>query len=295
MFDLNRLRLFRELARLQTMTAVAAKLNLTSSAVSQQLAILEEEAGAHLLERIGRQVRLTPEGLRLLHHAEEILHSVEDCERAWRATDSEADSRLDIACFSSFAKTRLVPALKRLRGHFKTLDIVLHEMETPDAIDSVRTGRCHLAVVFEYNLVPRSADHGLTVHDLLEEPVLLAVPERLAHKRLPPLQRLADENWIVGSRQSDDRLLAQRLCALAGFEPRMTHEVDDYDLLVKLVAADLGIGLIPHSALQSSNTKGVIAATPGEQALRRRIRALTRTSLADSRAVQRLLSEIGSQ
>lgn len=293
MFDLNRLRLFRELARLQTMTAVAAKLSLTSSAVSQQLAILEQEVGARLLERIGRQVRLTPEGLRLLHHAEEILQSVEDCERAWRATDTAADSRVDVACFSSFAKTRLVPALKRLRGHCKSLDIVLHEMETPDAIDAVRNGRCHLAVVFEYNLVPRSSDHGLTVHDLLEEPVLLAVPQRLARKRLPPrLERLAAENWIVGSRQSDDRLLAQRLCALAGFEPRMTHEVDDYDLLLKLVAADLGIGLIPQSALQSSNTRGVVAGTPGEQPLLRRVRALTRASLADSRAVRRLLSEI---
>jgi DNA-binding transcriptional LysR family regulator len=293
MFDLNRLRLFRELARLQTMTAVAAKLSLTSSAVSQQLAILEEEAGTRLLERIGRQVRLTPEGLRLLHHAETIIQSVDDGERAWRATDSEEGSRLDIACFSTFAKIRLVPALKRIRAHFKTLDIVLHEMETPDAIDAVRNGRCHIAVVFEYNLVPRSNDHGLTVHDLVEEPVLLAVPGGLARKRLPPLERLADAAWIVGSRQSDDRILAQRLCALAGFEPRMTHEVDDYDLLLKLVSADLGIGLIPQSALQSSNTKGVVAGTPGGQPLLRRIRALTRASLSDSRAVQRLLSEIG--
>ena len=292
MFDLNRLRLFRELARLQTMTAVAAKLNLTSSAVSQQLAILEEEAGAHLLERIGRQVRLTPEGLRLLHHAEEILQTVEDCERAWQATDSEANSRLDIACFASFAKARLVPALKRIRAHSKTLEVVVHEMETPDAIDAVRNGRCHIAVVFEYNLVPRSNDHGLAVHDLLEEPVLMAVPASLAPKRFPPLERLADQGWIVGSRQSDDRILAQRLCALAGFEPRMTHEVDDYDLQLKLVSADLGIGLTPRSALQSSNTRGVVTGIPGEQPLVRRIRALTRPSLADSRAVQRLLSEI---
>ena len=295
MFDLNRLRLFRELSRRQTMTAVAAKLGLTSSAVSQQLTILEEEVGAHLLERIGRQVRLTPEGLRLLHHAEEILQSVEDRERAWRATDSEADSRLDIACFSSFAKTRIRP---RLEAPSQPLQNTLRHRPPRDGNPrrhrrAVRTGRCHVAVVFEYNLVPRSSDHGLTVHDLLEEPVLLAVSERLARKRLPPLERLADENWIVGSRQSDDRLLAQRLCALAGFEPRMTHEVDDYDLLVKLVAADLGIGLIPQFALQSSNTKGVVAGTPGEPALLRRIRALTRASLADSRAVQRLLAEIG--
>src|ERR1700730_3240907 len=217
MFDLARLRLLRELAHRGTMTAVAAALGLTSSAVSQQLATMEREARVALLERVGRRVRLTAEGARLVSHAETILQAVEAAELDLRAAGETPKGELEIACFSTFAKVHLIPAVMRTRDRFPEMHVVVHELESEDAIEAVRDGRCHVAVSFAYNLVPRPEAVGLAAQQLMEEPVLLALPERWRTERNPiGLERLAQEDWIVGSRQTDDRLLAERACAVAG-------------------------------------------------------------------------------
>jgi DNA-binding transcriptional LysR family regulator len=156
MIDLARLRLLRELAHRGTMTAVATAFGMTSSAVSQQLATMEREAGVALLERVGRRVRLTAEGARLVSHAEGILQAVEAAELDLRAAGDKPTGELEIACFSTFAKVHLIPAVMRARHRFPDVQVIIHELESPDAIEAVRDGRCHLAVTFAYNLVPRS-------------------------------------------------------------------------------------------------------------------------------------------
>src|SRR5882757_8028537 len=118
MFDLARLRLLRELAHRGTMTAVAAAFGLTSSAVSQQLATMEREARVALLERVGRRVRLTAEGARLVSHAETILQAVEAAELDLRAAGEKPKGELEVACFPTFAKVHLLPAVIRTRNRF---------------------------------------------------------------------------------------------------------------------------------------------------------------------------------
>lgn len=291
MFDLARLRLLKELARRGTMTAVAESCGLTSSAVSQQLAILEREARVALLERVGRRVRLTAEGDRLVRHAEAILLAVEAAER-----DLAGDAPrgvLEIACFPTYAKARLLPAVVRARVRFPELRPVIHEMEPADSVAALRDGRCDLAVSFAYSLVPRPDIPGLVAHPLLQDPIRLALPP--AWRDLPDpveLRLLAEADWIVGSRQTDDRRLAERACAAAGFAPRMTHAVDDYDLELRMVAAGLGVGLVPELALELSGATGVVMRTPAGPPLSRSIQALTRSALAASPMVGALLSEL---
>lgn len=293
MFDLVRLRLLRELAHRGTMTAVGAAFGLTSSAVSQQFAALEREARAKLLERVGRRVRLTAEGARLAAHAEAILQAVESAELDLKAASEAPRGALEVACFSTFAKARLLPALVRCRKRFPELQVIVHELESADAIDAVRDGRCHLAVTFAYSLVPRADVAGLVSHPLMDEPVLLALPKTWRRAREPiALKRLAREDWIVGSRQSDDRLLAERACAAAGFAPRMTHTVDDYDLVLRMAAAGLGVGFVPELALSFPGAKAVTVRSAGGPPLRRRVHAMTRSTLAGSPAVRALLSEL---
>jgi DNA-binding transcriptional LysR family regulator len=290
MFDLARLRLLRELAHRGTMTAVADAFGLTSSAVSQQLAILEREARVALMERVGRRVRLTAEGERLAAHAEAILQAVEAAVLDLRAAGETPRGALEIACFPSFAKARLLPAVIRARDRFPELQVVIHELEPADAIDAVRGGRCHLAVSFAYNLAPRPDVAGLAAQPLMEEPVLLALPERWRAAREPiGLKRLAQADWIVGSRQTDDRLLAERACAAAGFAPRITHTVDDYDLLLRMVSAGLGVGFVPELGLRFSSADAVVVRSAP---LSRRIHALTRRALAASPSVRALLAEL---
>ena len=106
-----------------------------------------------------------------------------------------------------------------------------------DAIAAVRDGRCHLAIGFAYSLAPQPDVPGLVSPPLIDEPSS-RLPKRWRGERQPiALKRLAREDWIIGSRQTDDRQLAERACALAGFAPRMTHTIDDYDLMLRMVAA----------------------------------------------------------
>ena len=173
------------------MTAVGAARGLTSSAVSQQLATLEREARVTLFERIGRRVRLTSEGERLVVHAGEILRAVETAELDLRAASKQPRGSIEIASFPSYAKACLLPAIVRVRARFPELRILIHEMEMPDAINAVRDGRCHVAVGFTYNLVPANDPGDLMLHSLLDEPVLLALPEswRRARQRQPQATR----------------------------------------------------------------------------------------------------------
>lgn len=294
MFDFARLRLLRELAHRGTMTAVGEALGQTSSAVSQQLAILEREARAKLLERVGRRVRLTAEGERLALHADAILQAVVAAEQDLKGATERPKGVLEVCCFPTFAKARLLPVIARARARYPELHVVIHELESADAIAAVRDGRCHLAISFAYSLAPQPDVPGLVSHPLIDEPVVLALPKRWRRERQPiALKRLAREDWIIGSRQTDDRQLAERACALAGFAPRMTHTIDDYDLMLRMVAAGLGIGFVPELALSFSDTKAVVLRTPsGVPPLRRRIHALTRSTLAASPMVRALLSEL---
>jgi DNA-binding transcriptional LysR family regulator len=294
MFDLGRLRLLRELAHRGTMTAVGAALGQTSSAVSQQLAILEHEARAKLLERVGRRVRLTAEGERLAAHADAILQAVVAAELDLKGAKERPKGVLEVCCFPTFAKARLLPAIARARARYPDLRVVIHELESADAVAAVRDGRCHLAIGFAYSLAPQPDVPGLVATPLIDEAVVLALPKRWRRERQPiALKRLAKEDWIIGSRQSDDRQLAERACALAGFAPRMTHTIDDYDLMLRMVAAGLGVGFVPELALSFSDTKAVVLRTPsGVPPLRRRIHALTRSTLAASPMVRALLAEL---
>ncbi|HYD04602.1 MAG TPA: LysR substrate-binding domain-containing protein [Reyranella sp.] len=293
MFDLDRLRLLRELKHRGTMTAVAEAFRLTSSAVSQQLATLEREARTKLFERVGRRVRLTAEGVRLSAHAEEILRAVEAAQLDLKASRETPRGTLEIACFPSFAKAHLLPAVIRARKRYPELAVVLHDLEPADSIEAVRSGRCHLAISFTYSLAPRPDVPGLTAKPLIEERVLLALPSTWRSTRDPiPLKRLADEDWIVGSRGGDDRVLVERACATAGFAPRITHTVDDYDLVLQMVAAGFGIGFVPELGLKFPSTKTVILRGAAGLPLTRRIDALTRSAMTTSPLVRVILAEL---
>jgi DNA-binding transcriptional LysR family regulator len=293
MLDLTRLHLLRELARRGTMIAVADAAGLTSSAVSQQLATLEREAGVALLEQIGRRVRLTAEGTRLVAHAETILQAVDAAERDLHNAKDAPGGELEVACFASYAKTHLLAAIARACARHPGMRVAVHELETPDALDAVGDGRCHLAICFAYNLVPRAEVAGLATRLLLEEPVHVAMPASMAKSTSTiALGRLEHEDWIVGSRQSDDHRLAERACAAAGFAPRITHTIDDYDLLLRMVAGGFGVGFVPELGVRSAATKGIAIRTPRGMPLTRRVHAVTRRALAASPLVAALLAEL---
>ncbi|WP_084963264.1 LysR family transcriptional regulator [Thermoactinospora rubra] len=265
MLDPVRLRLLCELARRGTMTAAGAACGMTSSAVSQQLATLEREARVRLLERAGRRVRLTAEGERLVRHAQAVLDALDAAEADLRAAGTPRGP-VRVASFATAIVARLLPAIAAARSRHPDLHVIVHELEPGEAIEELRDGRCDVALVYSYDLLPEQPPPGVLLEPAGAEAVLVALPA--AHPAVHPavhpaagaevdLRLLREEEWIAGSRGSADHELAERACALAGFRPRITHTADDYAVVLRMVGHGLGAALVPEPAAQYGVPPGV--------------------------------------
>src|SRR5215472_16131359 len=177
MIDARRLRLLLELSRRGTITAVADALAYTPSAVSQQLAALEREAGVPLLERSGRRVALTPAGVVLARYAESVLAVLEEASAALATTRDSLTGPLRIGAFPTAARTILPPALIRLGRDHPALELMVTELDPVAVPDALRAGALDVALTFVYDYVPAQPDTALDTEPLLEELVYLATAD----------------------------------------------------------------------------------------------------------------------
>jgi DNA-binding transcriptional LysR family regulator len=254
MLDLHRLRLLRELAYRQTIAAVAHALAYTPSAVSQQLAALEREAGVRLLERDGRRVRLTPAAETLVAHAEAMLDRLEQAEAALAAARQGVTGRLRVAAFPSAARAILPAALVALGRDHPGLEITVAEVDPGHAGQALRAGELDAALTHDYDVVP------VAEHPALQSATILTESMYVASTRLPddaddPVGSFRTDEWIMGSPGTLCRLATERICQHAGFQPRVRHQIDDFGTVLALVAAGQGAAVIPHL--------GTAAAPPG--------------------------------
>ncbi len=246
----RRLRLLVELAHHGTMRAVADVTGTATSAVSQQLAVLEAEAGTRLLERTGRTVRLTPAGRRLVGHARGVLAAL-DVARADLAEDAEPAGVVRVAAFASALAEVLVPATGRLSVTHPALRLELQEREPDEVLELLHDDRVDLGVTYDFDLAPRPPAEHVTAQPLWPTRWALAVPAGVdvpAAGGLAAVRALADRRWIANSRGADDEEVIDRLAALAGVRARIGHLADSLALVQDMVAADLGIGLLPTTA-----------------------------------------------
>ena len=231
------------------MSAVARATGYGTSAVSQQLAALEREAGVPLLEAAGRRVRLTPAGRRLVGHAETILAAVTAAELDL-AAGSEPSGLIRVAGYTSALRQHLLPVAGHLARVHPLIELELQEREPAEVDELLDADQIDLGFVHDYTLVPRGGRHVRTL--LGSSPVMLAVPPGSAAPariRTPDdLESLRGEFWIGNSRDPGDDELASRLCALAGWTPRIRHRADSLELVIDLVLAGHGIGLLPADA-----------------------------------------------
>jgi DNA-binding transcriptional LysR family regulator len=258
MLDVRRLRLLLELARRGTIAAVADALAYTPSAVSQQLAVLEREAGVPLLERAGRRVALTPAGAVLARHTESVLATLEEAAAALDAARTSLTGPLRIGAFPTAARTILPPVLVALGHDHPDLELMVTELDPVDAPDALRTGALDVALIHDYDYVPIEPDAALDTEPLLEETVYLAAPEQpeqpeqpearsqQAITELDPIKVHRGTAWIVGSPDTMCHAMVMRACQAAGFTPRIRHHADDFDTVLALVAAGQGVALVPQ-------------------------------------------------
>lgn len=240
--DVRRLRLLLELSRLGSMHEVATEVGTTTSSVSQGIAALARDVGTALVEPEGRRVRLTPAGHRLAAHAVTILAAV-DAARLDLDPTADPAGVLRVAGFATAIRRSLLPAIDDLARTHPRIEVRLHEHEPPEALDLLAGDDVDLALTYDYNLAPTSwrSDHDVT--PLWEIEWGLGVPTRQPRA---PISAYADHDWIVNSRHTADENVLRTLASMAGFTPRVVHRIDALELVDDLVAAGLGVALLPR-------------------------------------------------
>ncbi|MDW5328148.1 LysR family transcriptional regulator [Plantactinospora sp. KLBMP9567] len=247
MLDVRRLRLLCDLARLGTIAAVAQAHTYTPSAVSQQLAVLEREAGVPLLERTGRRVTLTTAGRVLVRHAETVLTALEQTTAALAAVATGPTGPLRIGAFPTAVRT-LLPATLVAQGHQQPgLELRVTECDPVAVPAGLRERRLDVGLLHDYDVVPVEPDPGLDTVPLLDETVFLAVPAG-APEAADPLRDTRDAAWILASPGTLCHTATLHVCRAAGFTPLARHHADDFVTVLALVAAGQGVSVIPQLA-----------------------------------------------
>ena len=265
MLDVRKMTLLHELARLGTIAAVAQAQFCTPSAVSQQLAALEREAGIALLRRRGRGVVLTPAGADLAERAGAVLALLEEASAALASARTELSGELRIGAFPTAVRTLLPAALVALGAAHPRLELHVTELDPAQAPAALHAGLLDVALVHEYDYVPAEPDPGLVTRPLLSEAVYLASAAPLAVPAgagFNPVQASRALPWIVGSPGTLCHLMAMRLCQAAGFTPRIRHYADDFAAVLTLVSAGQGVAVVPELALADCPDGVALAALP---------------------------------
>ncbi|MFC5065280.1 LysR family transcriptional regulator [Actinomycetospora atypica] len=244
--EVRQLRYFVTVAHTRHFGRAAEQLHIAQSPLSQAIRQLESHLGTPLFERTTRRVDLTAAGEALLPEAVRILESVAAArDQVSRVAAGDLGSlRIGTTALATY---RHVPGLvRRLKQELPGLFLTFRtEMLTPALESALADHRIDLAV-----LRPPVRDESLATHLLARERLVLAVPETMAADDPVDLATLAEHDFVVYSAPgSVVGAAADRACRAAGFVPRHTHEADQTSIVLALVAAGLGVALLPESVL----------------------------------------------
>jgi DNA-binding transcriptional LysR family regulator len=295
MLDLRRLRLLRELDARGTVHAAARALDYTPSAVSQQLAVLEREAGATLLERTGRTLRLTDAGRLLVEHAGALLDRMEAAEADVAAlVAGRPAGTVQIAAFQTAFLQLVAPAIARLAADHPDVRVEAAEIEVEEAVGLLRLGHLDVVVGDEYEGVPRPVWPDLDRVPLLTEQVRVMLPEdhALAGRSRVALDRLAGAVWVGSRSSTGHRAMQLRVCReRGGFEPDIRYRSDDLAIQLEMVRTTGAAGLLPDLVLQRG-IRGIAAPLVAGGGIGREVFTLTRR--ARTPAVQVVLDALSA-
>ena len=250
--SLHRLRLLHELDRRGTVTAVAAALNYTVSAVSQQLALLEREAGTALFEKRGRGLALTEAGAVLAEHSRTILAAVQDAGHAMESARAGIGTTLTAGVWASVATTLLPAGIRALARDHPGIEVRSRELAPEDTTGAVRDGSLDLSFVLDYSSYPMARVPDLTRFPIAVETLHAVVPRGSLDAERVTLADLADEPWVIAHPRSHFGRAVRLACREAGFDPEVRHEAGEQSTALALVAAGLGVTLASDLGLRTS-------------------------------------------
>lgn len=245
MLDLKRLQVLREVALQGSFSAAATVLQFSPSAISQQIAQLEREIGATLVDRMSTGVILTPAGRALLVHANAILARTAEAEEELRRLADGHAGRLRVAAFTSAAASLMPDAIVSLRRAHSAVEVDLIEQDRDASLAELRGGKLDVAVVAHGGYAPPSDDDFVERIPLLEERVDVLIPRdhRLANAPSVSLHDVADEPWAECTGRNTAYTMAE-----AGIEPKIVFTSDNFGVLQGIVAARIAMCLVPRLA-----------------------------------------------
>ncbi len=294
MLGVWRLQLLREVSRRGSIKAAAEAMEVTPSAVSQQLAILEREAGVPLLEKSGRRVHLTDAGRRLVRHADTITGAIASAEADLASLRQVVTGTLRVAAFPTAARAIMPPVMTALSHLHPELRVTLRDLEADESLTALRNDEIDIAIVDDYGEGSRASDPGLEVCEFMRDPIYLAAADSTAsiarasastvgspaRTRLKPpagearLEEFRDAFWIMDTDNSHLSQVTVRACRALGFEPHIRSSCKDFSVIIALVEAGLGVGVLPGLALLDRPLRASVR--PISPSLARRISSVIR-------------------
>jgi DNA-binding transcriptional LysR family regulator len=296
MLSLARLKVLAEVVSRGSFSGAADALSYTQSAVSQAIARLEAETGATLVVRDRRGVRPTAAGATLLEHAHAIFAHVQAAEDELAALLGLRGGRLRVASFPSAGATLMPGAVATFRRRHPHIELSLAEGEPEDIAQRLRAGEFDLALLFVFPGEAEITEGPLSTTQLFDDPMHVTLPagHRLVAQETISLADLSDEDWVQTSSASPCARHVVRSCLAAGFEPRVSFESDDYATVQGLVAAGVGVALIPRLALGSEHPHVVVRPLDPSSPTRQIVVAIPAgpSAAPAARSMMRILSDV---
>ncbi|MFG3286528.1 LysR family transcriptional regulator [Streptomyces sp. NPDC048111] len=285
MLDLARLRALHAVHVHGSVAAAAAALGYTPSAISQQISKLERETRTTLLERRGRGIALTEDALHLARAARELMALVERTETTLEARRGLPNGVLTLGAFATAARGLLPAALAALAREHPTLETRLSEVDPHISVDLVAKGVIDLAVAHDWDIAPLPAPDGIEHAVIGDDHCDVLVPAGHPLASRPAVRRtdLAHEPWICQPPGSVCHDWLVRTLRADGHEPDLRHQAAEYHTQLALVAAGLGIALIPR--LGRGTLPETVVALPLDPVPTRRLYALWRTGASRRPAI----------
>ncbi len=260
MLDVKRMRVLREVAAERSFSAAAQKLGYTQSAVSQQIATLERETGTTLIERNPRGIRLTDAGEALVRHTDGILARIADAEAELEAIAGLGGGRLRLGSFPTAGATLMPRAIAEFNRKHPRVELSLAEADPLESLPRLRAGELDLVLVDDTSGV--LGQEEIDFEHILDDPLHVALPQGhpLAVRPRLKFEDLRDEQWIQPTQACACSRHAEVACERAGFQPKVAYESDDFGVVQGLVAAGVGVALIPELALVGERRDIVVRA-----------------------------------
>jgi len=292
--DVRRMRVLREVAGRGTIAAAARALGFTPSAVSQQLAALEREAGVALLDRHGGRVRLTEAGRRLVARTEAILIELEAASAELSAAAADVTGDVHVAAFPSAERALLAPAIAAVQARHPDVRVRTTELEPEVSLPALRLGDVDLIVSHEDVGRPTPPDARLERVDLMEDPLRVVLPPgHPADAAAVALADLAGARWVATPPGTACRAMVERACGAAGYVPDVPFHANDFGVLAAFVAEGLGVAMIPQLALGALGD-GVVVRPVADVVVQRRLYAAARRGGLERPALAAMVESLSS-